>query len=718
MPHSRALSPRSLPGSPGFAETLRRPRGGALMRRAIRWAAVGGLMLAAALVAANTLRMVVDCAVPVTILDQWAQLVGARTVTLSWLFSQHNEHRLLFPRLVFVADRYLFAETGVLSLAVSVALQGGLVLLLLHLGRAAGIKSGMATAVAASGVVALLAWAVQYENYTWPFQVQFFGVLLAAACCFAAVAMLRPGVWSAILVIGCGFVASFTLSSGIAAPFLAAALALWLRRPGRYCAALTLAAIAMLGGYLIGYHTPPEHSDPLLAVQHPLAVLRYAAAVLGSPFASAISAVTGVTSPMSSQIIGLGGLVLLAALTMPMLRRRQPAPPAAAALLALCGFVLATAALTALGRLRFGPASALVSRYTTPVLALWACILLLGMIRLQRPAWAGFGVALLLAFVGWTQPAFVHDAALLAADRSIAMPALVAGVADAKVIAPVYDNPAVPLQVRLTQFATRTGVFSQPWAPWIGTALQDHARVADPARCQGSFDAAVRIGDAAYPGWRVQGDLQWPRAKRRRQVIALVDGGGQIVGFGISDFDATTLKVAGPAGETSRTGWVGAITGPDPAAVQAYVLLDGFGAACKLHNAPQVETAVQVAVSGPAPIGATAAGSVDAVYMDQYVTIDGWGLVQTASGTPRIALDTNLPVRSATIAAVARPDAASALKDPRLAKAGFRVVLTLDPGQAMPASPRLCLWSQDQVYGAHRLTMNPATDAQRQLCPG
>jgi hypothetical protein len=672
------------------------------------------MMVAAALVALDTARMVVECAVPVTILDQWAQLVGARTITLSWLFSQHNEHRLLFARLIFVADRWFFAETGKLSLAVSGAIQIGLLLLLLRLGRAAGLRSGVERALAATGVVALIAWAVQFENYTWPFQVQFFGIVLAAAACFAAVAMVRATVWGAALVVVLGFVATFTLSSGVAVLFVATALAIWLGRPKLYVAVVAIAAVAMLAGYLIGYHTPVEHSDPLVTLHHPVELLRYTAGVLGSPFASANAVATGMISPVLSEVIGAGGLLALVVLGWPHLRRGAAVSPAAAALVTLCVFVLAMSLLTALGRLKFGQSSALASRYTTPVVAFWACLLLLGMIRMRRPVVAGVVIALLVLFIGWTQPGFVRIAQQVAADRAISMPALVAGVADAKVIAPIYDTPVVPLQVRLTQFSTRTGVFSQVWAPWIGTPLQDHTRLTDPARCDGQFDTAIRIDDKTYPGWRVLGELTRPSIDDGRQVMALTRPDGVIMGYGISDADTTTLTVAGPAGAPARTGWVGAVTGADPTQDKAFVLLDGFRTACPLRNLPQVETQVQVALTPSIPAQAIPGGSVDAVYLNQYVTIDGWALVQTKTGTPQINLDTNLPVQTATVASVARPDVAAALKDPVLAKAGFRVVLMLDPAKPVPSQVRLCVWSKDRVYGTRKLGMDETAQA---LCP-
>src|SRR4051794_40249319 len=52
--------------------------------------------------------------------DQWVNLAALRdapkTGWLQYLFSQHNEHRILFPRLVFLADLDWFQGQNVLNL--------------------------------------------------------------------------------------------------------------------------------------------------------------------------------------------------------------------------------------------------------------------------------------------------------------------------------------------------------------------------------------------------------------------------------------------------------------------------------------------------------------------------------------------------------------------------------------------------------------------------
>jgi len=45
--------------------------------------------------------------------------------------------------------------------------------------------------------------------------------------------------------------------------------------------------------------------------------------------------------------------------------------------------------------------------------------------------------------------------------------------------------------------------------------------------------------------------------------------------------------------------------------------------------------------------------AADAVYVRQQAATDGWARVQTDAGTPRIQLDTNLPVQSASVVPVA-----------------------------------------------------------------
>ena len=679
------------------------------------WAAPTLMAVCAMLIVASTIRMIIACAVPTPIQDQWAQLVGLRTVTFSWLVSQHNEHRLLFPRLVFVADRWLAAETGSFSLSVSVVLQAGLVGLLAFLGRRAGVRPGAAFLAAVAGLGGLLFWAVQYENQTWPFQVQFYAVLLAATGCFAAVA---SSAGTAIaLAAALGFVAAFSLASGVLVPILAVVLAFWLRRPGRDLAVLGLAAAGTLTAYLWGYQTPRGHTDPVHAITQPVDLVAYVLAELGGPFGNAFRQLTGQLHVTMAITVGAAGCAAFAVCAWAV-HHRQPRPRAAAALVIAGGFVVGMTGLTAMGRLDFGITSAAASRYTTASLLFWACLLLLATALLPRARfWMAAVTAALLGWVALTQPRFVVLADQLAANRTLALPALAARVGDEALIRPIYPDPAEPLSLWETELSTRTGVFARPWAQWVGTPLRDHVAIVPVTRCAGRFSRATRIDDTRYPGWRVEGTVR-PPSRSQRSLIVLTGPDGRIEGYGVGDADATTLEASGQAGALPRDGWAGALATIPPRDAAAFVLLDRNTAACPLENAPAVESQVEAELAGPALPGTSPGGAVDAVTISDFVELNGWGFIQGGTGTPRLFIDTNLPVHSVEITTAERPDAAAAMHDPRLKRSGFHIVMILDGARALPAHPMVCVWSEDSIYGVHRLSSAPGPGGKGTICPG
>ena len=199
-----------------------------------------GLAIAAFIVAAcglfvvaMTLRMVILSWSPAPYWDQWDELVSGRSLTWAWLVSQHNEHRLFVPRLIFWLDRWLAAETNVVNFAANVVIQAALSVLLGWL----ALKTSPSERIMRVWVYGLsfgfLFWAVQYENFAWGFQVPFFFVGLAAAATFALVATgpeTGMGATAAALLAGA---ACYTLASGILVPVLALMLGIWVGRPRR-----------------------------------------------------------------------------------------------------------------------------------------------------------------------------------------------------------------------------------------------------------------------------------------------------------------------------------------------------------------------------------------------------------------------------------------------------------------------------------------------------
>ncbi len=176
-------------------------------------------------VALQTLLMVVLSQSPIPFADQWDDIISGRKITLSYLFSQHNEHRLLFSRLVFIVDHFISKENGAVSATISVILQLTLAATIYY----NFIKNRLIISPfelwVAGFIFTCLFWSGQWENFTWGYQIVFFGVILAAAITFTLLTRGAGSMITPLLVIAVEFLATYTLASGIIVPFMTVALA-------------------------------------------------------------------------------------------------------------------------------------------------------------------------------------------------------------------------------------------------------------------------------------------------------------------------------------------------------------------------------------------------------------------------------------------------------------------------------------------------------------
>ena len=84
----------------------------------------------------TTIAMVIHGWSAVPYWDQWDELIlSPKQVFSPWLYSQHNEHRILFPRLLFAIDTFAFAETQQVQLLLQCGAAVGLVGLIVHVAR-------------------------------------------------------------------------------------------------------------------------------------------------------------------------------------------------------------------------------------------------------------------------------------------------------------------------------------------------------------------------------------------------------------------------------------------------------------------------------------------------------------------------------------------------------------------------------------------------------
>ena len=523
-------------------------------RTAWPWAAAAATLACVAAIGtvAFTLATVYRLHVPLPYWDEWYTIIDFRQFDegrygIADLAAQHNEHRLLFPRLFFFADELGFGLSGLLNASVTLLLQSANAAILLAL-MARLVARPAHRALLAGFVLLMLFTLRQEQNFSNGFQLQFVGVftaaLLGGMAYVAGLARLAAGwrrgsVHFALSALCC-FVATYTMANGVMAGFVLAVMAALLRAPWRVPAITALLALLLAALFFHG-HRPGEDSLPLShALAHPLPYLHYVTAYLGNPLAIGIR---------STQTLGTVGLGLAAAAAWRVATGRTR-DAASLSLLAFAGFILASAGATGYGRIALGTVQALDSRYATPSLLFWCAILLfwfpvaVGPSRHRAPA-AALGVLMAL-LTGAALDAEAHAWPQLAA-RSAALrnvsDSLLAGLYDAD-RAGTYENTS-PEEVALyAPFlrSHRLAAFADPDAAALGRPLATLGRTSPPGACDGTVEAHADSALGAG-GVRLSGTARDGGTRRAPHRIVVTDAAGTVVGFGSASLPGRSSRL-------------------------------------------------------------------------------------------------------------------------------------------------------------------------------
>jgi hypothetical protein len=426
----------------------------ALLRKLVSLTACAGFLAAIGIfLAIQSLLYGLGEIRPIPLADHWGFLGELRRwsdgrFTLSNLFQQHNEHRIVTSRLGFFLDAHAFNMSNVSLVATMYATLLGLAAAIVRLtfGPQGGWKAwGLAFPVC----LGILWSPVQYGNLSWAFQPQFPYVHLFAALTIWAFARLNKSesaqdfLRAAALLALADFLAVYSMVSGLFVIGPVIAVALWLRsRPRVWMTFLAIHSTLMVA-YFSGYSTALGHAMSVA----PAKVLAYTLRYLGKGFDS--------TETVALAAGGIGMIVLLAlsaGLLVQSLRKR-PADPAIAVLLGCAGFVVMEAVVTAVGRaeIAVGPAYIAI-RYVTPSLMFWLALLGAVWRYLMMPglgAAAGarirVGLAATAAWLLWATN-YLGDPytiwALTNRDIDTAVFALVSGVESDTALKTLYPDPS------------------------------------------------------------------------------------------------------------------------------------------------------------------------------------------------------------------------------------------------------------------------------------
>ena len=322
--------------------------------------------------AAFQLSIVHHFAINVPFWDEWDDFVGFvaadRLGTLRWehWVAPHMEHRIVVPRMVFLAVGRLFGEANLLALlAFSAALMGAIVAVWTYTLRRLQAPLWLVGA----SLIVLLSFS-QYENMLWAFQTPFYVLMLAMIAAISGLAFAPRVSWRLTAgMAAAGILSSLSLVSGLVAwPILGVLLALrlWLdgesfprlpreRAAWARLAAFCLVGLATCGAYLTNYN--PLH--PPIAGGTVTMMLRWAGFAFGFPVLDPTNAREAAWLPL---LLAVEAIPIVAALVMYVRRRDR------ARLILSVGILLLV--LLHVGSMAYGRSSAVwvASRYGTVLL--------------------------------------------------------------------------------------------------------------------------------------------------------------------------------------------------------------------------------------------------------------------------------------------------------------------------------------------------------------
>jgi MFS family permease len=341
--------------------------------------------------------------VPLPYWDPWhtpaAQIASwcKGTLTLGELFSQHNEHRPFFPRLVIVPMAVAFGW--------DVRREMFLGFLLLCVGSAA--LYALLRQTEKSPNCRLLAWAVmnllvftprQAENLIAGTEGGSFLPTVALLCALAMNLSSRSLPVKTIVNAALAFVSTFTFGNGmllwpLAFPIGTAASAAGERSARGWRAAYILVAIASIAAYFIGYRHPLLAPAPANVFTDAPGILHFVARWIGSPFLTA-----------APTAIGAASLVIFCGLAVAAVTRIRAAGEWKSYYpwLVLGAYVAVSGAITARARLGFSLEMASDWRYTAFTVFFHVAVAGLGLtvcreIAARLPSWRGPLVACMAA---------------------------------------------------------------------------------------------------------------------------------------------------------------------------------------------------------------------------------------------------------------------------------------------------------------------------------
>lgn len=463
-----------------------------------------------------------------------------------WRF--HNEHQNGLAKVLFLIDFELLRGRFYLLFAVNFLSAVGACYLFARCAKRVCEEIDWAGGAVATGLVLscwLLQW-TQYGNFAWEFQGVFFLVQLlpCAAIYLLATRQEADRDWTTFAVpVLVGVLSWGTMANAVFTFPVLCLVAFRRSLGGARLAALIGLSIAGAVLYGVGYSMSGEQIGRSTADFSILSGLNYLFAYLGGPvkFLGA--------DPLAARI---AGAIILCLATWRVVELLRPGKMSAVrlALGSMLLYMLMSGGLAALGRARYGFEQAFASRYQTPVLMIWAALLLVGLPTLRRwfvgirSARTELAVQVLVlagaVFLLHKQvPASVEQQEMVH-GREVAVLALEMKVRDTQAIGSIFAPEHYDLMLTLSEGAIHNGVgfAARPEAVARRASLGQHRDdvLTMPLCAKGSTRSKAFDGGVRVDGW-----LKADMPAKGIEYWSVVEG-DTIVGHVVSGKSSPELK--------------------------------------------------------------------------------------------------------------------------------------------------------------------------------
>jgi hypothetical protein len=546
---------------------------------------------------ALTVMLVVYSYSPVMYVDHWAftyQLIKGKANMWDFgpahdniwaiLWAQHNGHRIVFPKLFYLADLFVFGGRNIFLRILNYTLQVFQLFVFGYLLCRQPNISGN-TRRSAFGVAAFCLFCpAQRDVFMSGWEVAYVLPFVCATAAFAFLAFARRletiRIWPCVAIAWIfAVVGSFSLASGFLIwPVLLAEIVAF-RLPKKIFLATAGLTVLFAGVNLIGYKAP-TNTDFKGALRHPDRVVSFCFQIM-------CSAWTDFSYP-AGVVLALAGLLICFGLLFRDILVGKPDHRLRVALSCTGVYMALTVFLTGVTRWNLGFAG----RYEAGALAFW-CVCAIGIYTFVGNRWLGRGLiavqlvtcSIMISGAKQIQP-LMQEAKTRKQYFHMAEVALVAKVNDQTALS-LVSPPQWSMDSLDFLSKHHLSLYSTTPASMIGKQLMKNYSIHSDS-CSGAVQTVLPVSDARWPGIAVSGWAWRDRAGAPIMEVLFTGNNGTIIGIGSSDLLIKDHK-GQPAGRAANATWKGFL----PLSAQSQTIrvygIDSSKSVCSLNGGTPVD---------------------------------------------------------------------------------------------------------------------------------